>query len=98
LITFWQQSYDYPVAPPENENRKLSLKDQFFANALNPLTIVFVAIVIYFIPQAISILLNSFGVESEFIRSLLDPIVANATQIAGVLLGAAFLLFFFKRR
>lgn len=90
--------YDYPVAPTENENRKLSLKDQFFANALNPLTIIFVAIIIYFIPQAVSILLNSFGVESEFIRSLLDPIVANATQIAGVLLGAAFLLFFFKRR
>ena len=86
------------MEPTENENRNLSLKDRFFANALNPLTIVFVAIIVYFIPQAANILLNSFGVESDFIRSLLDPIMANATQISGVLLGAAFLLFFFKRR
>ncbi|OGC62693.1 hypothetical protein A2890_00345 [candidate division WWE3 bacterium RIFCSPLOWO2_01_FULL_53_14] len=98
MTTFWQQSYDYFVEPNKSENRNLSLKDRFFANALNPMVLIAVAVLVSLLPQAVNILVGLLGIESEFILNTLTVVVENATKISGVLFGAAFLLFFFRRR
>ena len=86
------------MEPAKTEKPDLSFKDRFFAKALNPLVLVAVAAALSLIPQALNILVGILGVESEFILNTLSTIVETTTKIAGVLFGAAFLLFFFRRR
>ncbi|MEX2053684.1 MAG: hypothetical protein WD940_01615 [Patescibacteria group bacterium] len=96
-MAFFYFCYDYSVAPAEKPERPPSLKDRFFANPLNPMVIIAVASFIAVVPQVLNILIGILGVDSEIILDTMSTIVTGATQIAGILFGIAFVLFFLKR-